>query len=106
MDLAVIPCRPSAFDIAAMAPMAAIIEASGIPGVILLNACPPRSPEIGESRAVLSGFGLSVAPLSIAERRAFARAVASGRAVTEFDAGGKAAMEIRSLWTWLKGAMP
>jgi chromosome partitioning protein len=51
---------------------------------------------------VLEGFGIPVAPVEITDRRAFARAVATGRAVTEFDSGGKAAEEIRSLWQWIK----
>jgi cellulose biosynthesis protein BcsQ len=50
-------------------------------------------------------YGFPVAPVSISERRAFARAVASGRAVTEFDGEGKAAQEIRALWDWFKEQM-
>jgi cellulose biosynthesis protein BcsQ len=56
---------------------------------------------------VLEGsFGLPVAPVAITDRRAFARAVATGRAVTEFEAEGKAAEEIRELWHWLKQEFP
>ena len=51
------------------------------------------------------GYGLPVAPVEITDRRAFARAVASGRAVTEFEGDGKAAAEIRALWAWLKEQM-
>ena len=43
--------------------------------------------------------------MTISERRAFARAVASGSAVTEFDGEGKAAQEIRALWHWFKEQM-
>ena len=32
-------------------------------------------------------------------------AVATGRAVTEFESDGKAATEIRALWAWLKEQM-
>lgn len=44
---------------------------------------------------------MPIAPAEIADRRAFARAVATGRAVTEFESDGKAAAEIRELWAWL-----
>jgi hypothetical protein len=70
--------------------------------VFVLSACPFRAPEIAETRTVLEGFGLPIAPVAITDRRAFARAVATGRAVTEFESEGKAAEEIRELWHWLK----
>ena len=53
----------------------------------------------------MTDYGLPIAPIEITERRAFARAVASGRAVTEFENNGKAAEEIRALWLWLKEQM-
>jgi len=46
---------------------------------------------------ILSDYGLRVAPVTITERRAFARAVATGRAVTEFEPDGKAAEKVRTL---------
>jgi chromosome partitioning protein len=101
-DLIVIPCRPAAFDLAAAGSAVDIIRAAGARGVFVLSACPFRAPEIVETRTVLEGFGLPVAPVAITDRRAFARAVATGRAVTEFEAEGKAAEEIRELWHWLK----
>jgi chromosome partitioning protein len=102
VDLVVIPCRPTAFDIAAAGSAVDIVRAAGVPAVFVLSACPFRSPEIAETRAVLAGYGLPVAPIEIIDRRAFARAVATGRAVTEFESDGKAAGEVRSLWAWLK----
>ena len=41
----------------------------------------------------------------ITDRRAFARAVTTGSAVTEFEAEGKAAEEIRALWAWIKNTL-
>lgn len=101
-DLVVIPVRPSAFDIAAAGNAVQIAQAVGVKTVFVLSACPFRSPEIAETRELLAGYGLPIAPVEITERRAFARAVASGRAVTEFENNGKAAEEIRALWLWLK----
>lgn len=102
VDLVVIPCRPTAFDLAAVSSAVAIVKAAKKKAVLVLSACPVRSPEIGETRAVLEQYGLPVCPSDITDRRAFARAVASGRAVTEFEADGKAAQEIHALWKWLK----
>jgi chromosome partitioning protein len=100
-DLFVIPCRPSAFDIAAAEGAVRIVRAAKTPAVFVLSACPFRAPEIAEARQVLAGYGLPVSPVEITDRRAFSRALATGRAVTEFEAEGKAAEEIRALWGWL-----
>lgn len=104
-DLVVIPCRPTAFDLAAVGSAVEIVKAAKARAVFVLSACPFRSPEIAETRAVLADYGFSVAPVEITDRRAFARAVATGRAVTEFENHGKAAEEIRALWKWLKEQM-
>ena len=105
VDLVVIPCRPTAFDIAAAGSAVDIVKAAGVRAVFVLSACPFRSPEIAETRVVLAEYGLPIAPIEIIDRRAFARAVATGRAVTEFESNGKAADEIRILWNWLRGQM-
>lgn len=100
-DLIAIPCRPTAFDLAAAVGAVRIVKAANVPAAFILSACPFRAPEIAEAREALSEYGLPVAPVEITERRAFARAVASGKAVTEFETNGKAAGEIRALWSWL-----
>lgn len=104
-DLVVIPCRPTAFDLAAAEASVRIVTAAKAKAVLVLSACPPRAPEVDEAREALSSYGLPVAPLEITERRAFSRAVASGRAVTEFEAEGKAAAEVPALWIWLQEQM-
>ena len=105
VDLVVIPCRPTAFDIAAAGSAVDIVRAAGVPAVFVLSACPFRSPEIAETRVVLAEYGLPISPIEIIDRRAFARAVATGRAVTEFESNGKAADEIRIFWNWMKEQM-
>ena len=102
VDLIVIPCRPTAFDIAAVSSAVEIARAAKVRAVIVLSACPFRAPEIRETREVLAAYGLPIFQSEITERRAFARAIATGRAVTEFEAEGKAATEIRALWRWIK----
>ncbi len=99
-DLVIIPCRPSAFDLAAVSDTVAIVKALKKPGVFVLNACPARAPEVAEAQEALKFYDLPVAPL-IGERRAFSRAIATGRAATEFEKNGKAASEVRELWGWL-----
>ena len=105
-NLVVIPCRPTAFDLAAIEASVRIVHAAKAKGVIVLSACPPRAPEVMEAREALAAYGLPVFEGEITERRAFSRAVATGRAVTEFEADGKAAAEIRALWAWIQQELP
>lgn len=104
-DLVVMPSRPTALDLAAAANAARITHAAKASGVFVLSACPPRAPEIEEARTVLASNGFAVCPVTITERRAFSRALATGRTVTEFERNGKAAKEIRGLWHWIKGRL-
>jgi chromosome partitioning protein len=101
-NLVLIPCRPTAFDVATAEAAAMIVRAAKVPSAFVLSACPVRAPEIAETRKALAGYGLAIAPWEITERRAFSRAVATGRAVTEFEADGRAAAEIRALWDWIR----
>ena len=101
VDLVVIPCHPTAFDVAAVSSAVEIVRAAAVLAVLVLSACPFRAPEIAETRMLLAEQGLPLAPVVITERRASSRAIATGRAVTEFDPAGKAAEEIRALWQWL-----
>ena len=104
-DYVLIPCRPTAFDLAAISASANIVKAAGTRAAFVLNACPARAPEIEEAKTTLAEYGLTVAPVTVGDRRAFSRAIATGRAVAEFDARGKAAEEIRALWHWVKGEL-
>lgn len=104
-ELVLIPVRPAAFDLAAIPAAVEIVRAAKVQGAFVLSACPFRAPEIAETRAALESYGLPVFPGEITDRRAFARAVTSGSAVTEFEAEGKAAEEVRALWDWIKDAL-
>lgn len=102
-SFALIPTRPSALDLAAIPAMLAIVEATRTPAALVLNACPPRAPEVQESREVLEQTGIAVWDGQLGDRVAFRRAVATGHAVTEpgSDPDGKASEEIRALWTYV-----
>lgn len=101
-DFILIPCRPSAFDLGAINSSFNIVNASGVKGAFVLSACPFRAPEIGETKDVLAAYAMAICPVEITDRRAFSRALSSGRAVTEFESDGRAAGEIRNLWNWIK----
>ncbi len=84
-------------DVPALAGLASIIG----PFVVVLNAVDTRTAEVGEAQALLAKH-YDVAPVMLGQRIAFARALASGRAVSEFEPTGKAAEEIAGLWKYLE----
>lgn len=101
-DLIMIPVRPTPLDLHAAHRAANVARASGRPFGFVVNACPARSAELPETISILEGLdGVGVSPVVIGQRTAFARAIGSGQAVTEFEADGKAADEIRGLWDWI-----
>jgi chromosome partitioning protein len=105
-DYILIPCRPTALDLATVGTSIALARASrkGAQGFgIVLNACPARAPEVPEAHSVI-GNRHGIVPLStiIGDRRTLARAIATGRAATEFAPKGEAAREIRALWRHVK----
>jgi chromosome partitioning protein len=100
-DFLLIPCRPSAFDLAAIVNSAQIAKAAKKPSAFILNACEARAPEVDKAKEFLRPHSFPIAPVNIGNRRAFSRAIITGSAVTEFEPKGKAAQEITELWQWI-----
>lgn len=103
-DLILIPCRPKAFDLAAIEATAELVRASQKPAFVVLMAGPPRAPLIYKEAAdvIEQSFMLSVAPVMLPERAAFHHSTARGRTAEQFDPDGKAAAEIAALWRWTR----
>ena len=106
-DLVLIVSRPAILDLEAIGESVKIIKKQGSRSAVVLNACPPphRGTDtaiVREAREALGVYGLPVAPVSVSQRAAFSHALIDGRAVTEFEATGKAAGEIRSLFDWIE----
>jgi chromosome partitioning protein len=100
-DLIVIPVHCTMLDLAASQIAFRMAKASKRPSVVVFNAVNPRGLEVAEVRQELAAQGHTIAPAMLAHRTSFARALSSGMAVTEFEAGGKAAKEINDLWKWI-----
>lgn len=103
-NLIVIPIRPNMPDLAASQHTLRIAEASGRPFVIVFNAVHYHSADATEARDVLARH-YEMAPVMLGQRASFARALASGAAVTEFEPQGKAAEEISQLWKFLQAKL-
>ncbi len=101
-DLILVPCRPKAFDLAAIETTADLVRSVRKPAFVVFMAGPPRAPLIySEAREVIEGqFGLPLAPVTLPERAAFHRSTARGETAAEVFADGRAAAEIEPLWAW------
>jgi chromosome partitioning protein len=101
-DMVLIPCRPAAFDVAALGTTLTILKLTKAKdkAAILLNAVPPRGGITDEAEAGLSTLAPLV-PVRMYHRAAYSHAVNDGRSVEEYDPKGKAAQEIRALYKWV-----
>jgi chromosome partitioning protein len=101
-DLVLIPCRPSAFDLAAIRTTGQLVKLLGKPAALVFTAGPARAPKIyADATALVESFGIYVCPHHIADRAAFRHASAAGQTVFEFEPNGRAAAEIETIHMWL-----
>lgn len=100
-DLVLIPCRPSAFDLAAIQTTVKLVQLLRKPAFVVFTAGSPNAPRMYEEADELVGsFGISACPVQLPDRAAYRHASAEGRTVTETEPNGKAADEIRQLYKW------
>jgi chromosome partitioning protein len=95
-----IPCQPSAIDISALESTASMFKAAKRKGGVVLTRARP-GPDLEQAKISIGKMELALAPL-IGDRVAYKRAIALGQAVVEFEPEGKAASEIKRLWSWIK----
>jgi chromosome partitioning protein len=102
-DLCVIPARPTVFDIWSSEVTRARLKTLGKDYVFVLNQCPPMqdSPRVQDGATALEAMGGLLTPL-IASRADHQQAAREGLGVTEFNPHGKAADEMRQLWSSMR----
>jgi chromosome partitioning protein len=100
-DLVLIPCRPSAFDLAAVQTTASLVRMRGKPAFVIFTAGSPTAPRMYQEAAQLVGdYGLSACGLALPDRAVFRHASAEGKTVMEMEPGGRAAEEVRQIYMW------
>lgn len=100
-DLVLIPCRPSAFDLAAIQTTVKLVQLLRKPAFVVFTAGSPNAPRMYEEADELVGsFGISACPVQLPDRAAYRHASAEGRTVMETEPDGKAANEIQQLYKW------
>ena len=99
-DLVLVPCRPSAPDLAAIGASLEVARLAGAPAAVVLNAAPPRGSLAAEAAEAVQGIGAGVAPIALGARIAHVHAFTLGRTAQEFEPAGKAAAEVQQLYRW------
>jgi chromosome partitioning protein len=102
-DLVIIPCRPSVLDLRAISSTVDLAKLADKPGVIVLNACPPRGTLADEASRAVSTYDLPVVPIRVGQRAAYVHALTAGQTVQEYEPKGKASDEISQLYKWICG---
>ena len=102
-DLSVIPARPTIFDIWSSEVTRGKLKTMEKEFAFVLTQCPAfqDSQRVQDGTAALEAMGGLLRPL-IASRVIYQEAAREGFGVTEIDPEGKAAEEMRLLWTSLK----
>lgn len=104
-DVIITPTQPNIFDILALKDTVALLKQAGRieAAICLMNGVSHQGSAgvFDEARTAAEGMGLKVSPAYLIHRRAYASSLALGLGVTEFESKGKAAAEIKELWTYL-----
>jgi chromosome partitioning protein len=105
-DMVVCPTLPDLFNLGSLQDTVHLLKAAGkLPVTVgVINNVDKAGEEarIGEARAVIEKFEMTVCPQVIRHRADFQTAAEKGKAVIELGAKGKAAAnEIRGLWDFL-----
>jgi chromosome partitioning protein len=106
-DLVLIPCRAGILDLRAIGTTAELVKLAQKPAYVVLNAMPPRATQLlADARAAVEVHGLSVAPVALQQRAAFAHSLTAGLTAPEYEPNGKAGEEVVALFAWVKSQLP
>lgn len=92
-DLVLIPCRPAILDMEAITNTLHLVRTTGKPIFVVMNAVAPKGNEAREAAEAIETLDVSVCPVRLVNRIAFARSLIAGQTAQEFEPSGKAAEE-------------
>jgi chromosome partitioning protein len=98
-DLVIIPCKPSIYDLETLQATIDLVKGRAKrPPVVVLNAVPAQGSRHEQAIDAVRAMGAAVCPVLIGQRVAFEYAAQLGLSAAEYEAGGKAAAEIKQLY--------
>jgi chromosome partitioning protein len=99
-DLVLVPCKPSIWDIDTLQVTTDLLHGrTQHSPIVVMNAVPAQGGRAAQAVEVVRSLGLEVCPASLGLRVAFEYAAQLGRSVTEYEPEGKAAAEVREVYT-------
>lgn len=100
-DLAIIPCKLGAFDLKAIEKTILVGNMAKCPMRIVFNAVRARSSMLHPAKRAVQVYEVNAAPCVIGDRVVFSHSVIEGLGVMEYDAKGKASIEIQALFRYI-----
>jgi len=106
-DFCLLPARPTRLDVEATAATFRAVFLAKRKAAFVLNQCPAsyRSSRAGDAAKGLITLGVLAEPM-LSTRMDYQDAIAAGLGVTEYAGSGRAAQEIRALWSWTRTQLP
>ncbi len=105
-DLCLLPARPTLLDVEATAATFRAVFLAKRKAAFVLNQCPPsyHSARAGQAAKGLTALGILAEPM-LSARMDYQDAIAAGLGVTEYANQGRAAQEIKALWSWTRAQL-
>lgn len=100
-DLVLIPTRPAVLDVMAMTKTLELVRHYAKAAAVVLTFCPIQGREVTDTEEAVRQLGASLVPHRVHSRVAFSRAQQTGLTAQEFEPDGKAAEEIKQLYTYV-----
>jgi chromosome partitioning protein len=96
-----LPIQPQLFDIETLASVKDVLMLAGNPpAAVFVNRAPVQGKRHSETQDAAAAAGFAVCPVVLFARAAHGDAGNIGQAAAEYDPGGKAAQEMRDLYTY------
>ena len=99
-SVVLIPCRPGILDLRAIAASVDICQLAKTPAYAVINAAPHQGALAKEAMDAIKSYGIEIAPVHLGQRMSYVHSLTAGKGVVEYEPNGKAAQEIKSLYTW------
>lgn len=99
-DLALIPCKPAAFDVKAIEATVRLADVANVPARIVFNQVQANSSMIDKARLAVEVYNVPCAPCIVGSRIKFSHAALDGQSIQEFDFREKGSAEVNALYQY------
>lgn len=104
-DFVLIPTKPALFDIRSMRSTLKLMQSVGKQCGVVLTFCPVSGSQVSDARQLVQEIGADLAPVEMHQRVAYQRAQEDGRTPQEYEPDGKAADEVKRLYSYIDKAL-